>query len=150
LDAGANQRDDDETAAEEVAVTDDDLMTETLEGVGEAVAVALTGEEEVPVPPAHRPPVAPPEPGARCGGEQPSVPVEVEGVRVPPHGPEEPGPPAAKPEQPPPPDPGEPEGTDMPFGVGEDSPMNEGSEDTAVPPVDPAEQRLRGPHGSPQ
>jgi hypothetical protein len=33
---------------------------------------------------------------------------------------------------------------DEPWGAGDDSPLNEGSDDSAVPEVDPAERRLTG------
>lgn len=33
---------------------------------------------------------------------------------------------------------------DEPWGTGDDSPLNEGSDDSAVPEVDPAERRLTG------
>ena len=55
-----------------------------------------------------------------------------------------PDPAPGEPGQPPEPDPGDQESEDYPTGIGADSPMNEGSEDTAAPPVDPAESRLGG------
>jgi hypothetical protein len=53
-----------------------------------------------------------------------------------------PDPPIGEPGQAPPPDPGDVEGNEAPIGIGANSPLNQGSEDTAVPPVDPAESRL--------
>ncbi|WP_213456944.1 hypothetical protein [Rhizomonospora bruguierae] len=53
-------------------------------------------------------------------------------------------PPQGEPGQSEPPDPGDQEAEDAPIGIGADSPRNEGSEDVAAPPVDPAEYRLGG------
>lgn len=55
-----------------------------------------------------------------------------------------PDPTSGEPGQPPAPEPGDQESEDFPIGIGADSPLNEGSEDTAAPPVDPAESRLGG------
>ncbi|MEN3308720.1 MAG: hypothetical protein V7603_4922 [Micromonosporaceae bacterium] len=138
MDAGRNQRRAGDPPAEDIAVPDEDLVAETLEAVAAAIAAVLPDGEDAPRHPRREIPGTPPE----TGTGQPGVVTAGDGTTPVPRGPQVPGPPSGEPAQQPPPDPGYALGSDVPIGIGEDSPMNEGSEDTAAPRIDPTEHRL--------
>jgi hypothetical protein len=113
--------------AEDAAVPKFDVVAETAESVGEAVADAAPEPEDDQARQATRPPVVP---AGAPGGDTPSR--------------------SDPPRRGPVTDPAESSSAgspqdiagDEPWGTGGDSPMGEGSDESAAPATDPAERRL--------
>jgi hypothetical protein len=130
---GARSRGDvDGSAAERVAVPDEDLTADLVEGFGAALS-GDTGSRDTPGPNVeddlgHDRPTG----TRRPPGDHPTSARSGEDGDA-----HCPLPPTGAPGR----HPGYPEGPDAPTGVGQNSPLNEGSEDTAVPTLDPAEHR---------